>query len=54
MEVSKLVIIAHFPIMIIEGIMTVFCVAFLKKVKPEMLGVTHTPIIAQSMGEIKN
>lgn len=44
MGVSKLVVIAHFPVMIIEGIMTAFCVAFLKKVKPEILGVAHAPI----------
>jgi cobalt/nickel transport system permease protein len=44
MEVSKLVVIAHFPVMIIEGFMTAFCVVFLKKVKPEILGVAHAPI----------
>ncbi len=44
MEVSKLVVVAHFPVMIIEGMMTAFCVAFLKKVKPEILGVAHAPI----------
>lgn len=37
LEVAALVVTAHLPIMIIEGIMTVFCVGFLKKVKPEML-----------------
>jgi len=37
LEVAGLVVTAHLPIMIIEGVMTVFCVAFLKKVKPEML-----------------
>jgi cobalt/nickel transport system permease protein len=44
MEVSKLVVVAHFPVMIIEGIITAFCVVFLKKVKPEILGVAHAPI----------
>ena len=44
MEVSKLVIIAHFPVMIIEGIITAFCVVFLKKVKPEILGAAHASI----------
>jgi cobalt/nickel transport system permease protein len=43
-EVSKLVVIAHFPVMIIEGIMTAFCVIFLKKVKPEILGVDYASI----------
>lgn len=42
-EVAGLVVTAHLPVMLIEGVMTVFCVAFLKKVKPEMLpGYTHT------------
>jgi cobalt/nickel transport system permease protein len=36
-EVAGLVITAHLPVMIIEGVVTVFCVAFLKKVKPEIL-----------------
>ena len=37
LEVAGLVVTAHLPIMVIEGVVTVFCVAFLKKVKPEML-----------------
>lgn len=37
LEVAGLVVAAHLPVMIIEGLITVFCVAFLKKVKPEML-----------------
>jgi cobalt/nickel transport system permease protein len=37
LEVAGLVVAAHLPIMVIEGIVTVFCVAFLKKVKPELL-----------------
>ena len=36
-EGAGLVVTAHLPVMIIEGVVTVFCVAFLKKVKPEML-----------------
>ncbi len=35
--VSSLVILAHIPVMMIEGIITAFCVAFLKKVQPELL-----------------
>jgi len=35
-EVSSLVVVAHLPVMIIEGIVTVFCVGFLKKVHPEI------------------
>jgi len=37
LKVSYLVVIAHLPVMIIEGIITAFCVAFLKKVEPDML-----------------
>jgi len=36
-EVSSLVVMAHIPVMVIEGIITAFCVAFLKKVQPEIL-----------------
>jgi cobalt/nickel transport system permease protein len=37
LEVAGLIVTAHLPVMIIEGVITVFCVTFLKKVKPEML-----------------
>lgn len=37
LTVSAMLIIAHLPLMIIEGIVTVFCLAFLKKVQPTML-----------------
>ncbi len=36
-EVAAAVLAAHFPVMIIEGIVTALCVAFLKKVQPSML-----------------
>ena len=36
-EVSAILVTAHIPVMIIEGIITAFCVAFLKKVQPSML-----------------
>ena len=36
-DVATLVVAAHIPVMIIEGIIAVFCVAFLKKVQPSML-----------------
>ena len=36
-EVSSLIVIAHLPVMIIEGIITVFCLMFLKKVHPAIL-----------------
>ena len=38
---AKLVVAAHFPIMIIEGLITLFAVKFLKRVKPEMLEVLY-------------
>jgi len=34
---AKLVLAAHLPVMVIEGIFTAACVAFLKKVRPEIL-----------------
>jgi cobalt/nickel transport system permease protein len=39
LNIAKVVVIAHLPVMLIEGIITVFCVNFLKKVKPEILEV---------------
>ncbi|MCX7913461.1 MAG: cobalt transporter CbiM [Thermodesulfovibrionales bacterium] len=33
----KVVIVAHIPVMIVEGLITAFCVAFLKKLKPELV-----------------
>jgi len=38
MSVAKLIVVAYLPIIIIEGIITLFCVAFLHRVKPELLG----------------
>ncbi len=36
-EVSTLIIMSHIPVMIIEGIITAFCISFLKKVHPVIL-----------------
>jgi cobalt/nickel transport system permease protein len=36
-QVAKLVIIAHLPVMILEGVFTAFCIGFLRKVRPEIL-----------------
>ena len=36
-HVAGIVIVAHLPVMIIEGIITAMCVGFLKKVYPELL-----------------
>ena len=38
---AKVMVVAHIPVMIIEGIITAVCVNFLKKVKPEMLEVMY-------------
>jgi cobalt/nickel transport system permease protein len=37
MTVAKLIVVAHLPVMAIEGVMTLFCILFLKKVRPELL-----------------
>lgn len=37
LKVSGIILAAHLPVMIIEGIVTAMCVTFLRKVKPEML-----------------
>jgi len=37
MNIAKIMVIAHLPVMVIEGIVTAFCVIFLKKVRPEIL-----------------
>lgn len=39
LTVAKLLFLSHIPIMVIEGIITAFCILFLKKVKPEILEV---------------
>ena len=36
-KVSALIVAAHVPVMIIEGTITAFCVAFLRKVQPALL-----------------
>ena len=39
--IAKVVVIAHLPVMIIEGLITLFSAGFLRKLKPEILGVVH-------------
>jgi cobalt/nickel transport system permease protein len=34
---ARLILIAHAPVMMIEGIITVFVVEFIRKIRPEML-----------------
>lgn len=36
-KISGLIVVAHFPVMIIEGIITAFFILFIKKVQPSML-----------------
>jgi len=38
-QVAKLGLITHLPIMILEGVLTAFCIGFLRKVRPEILNV---------------
>ncbi|MBF0550664.1 MAG: cobalt transporter CbiM [Deltaproteobacteria bacterium] len=38
---AKMIVMAHIPVMFIEGFITLGCVRFLKKVKPEMLEVVY-------------
>jgi cobalt/nickel transport system permease protein len=37
---ARLIVATHVPVMVIEGILTVFVVEFVKRVRPEMLGGT--------------
>jgi cobalt/nickel transport system permease protein len=41
LELAKLLVVAHLPVMVLEGLVAAFCLAFLMKVKPELLGATH-------------
>ena len=41
LTVAKLVVVAHLPVMVIEGLITALCVKFFKQVKPEMLEVVY-------------
>ncbi len=37
LEAASLLVVAHVPVMILEGLVTAFCVGFLQKVQPSML-----------------
>jgi len=41
LTVAKLIVLANLPIMFIEGVVALFCVKFLKKVKPDILEVVY-------------
>ena len=48
LEIAGLAVVSHLPVMIIEGVVTAFCVVFLNKVKPEMLpGRGVAPVTAE-------
>jgi cobalt/nickel transport system permease protein len=46
-EAATVAVIAHIPVLISEGVLTAFCISFLRKVKPEILG------ISQSAGAVR-
>lgn len=41
LTVARLIVLTNLPIVFIEGIITLFCVRFLKKVKPDILEVVY-------------
>jgi cobalt/nickel transport system permease protein len=38
---AKLIIAVHLPVMVVEGILAAVCVLFLKKIRPEILAISH-------------
>jgi cobalt/nickel transport system permease protein len=40
-QAAQVLVLAHLPVMVLEGVVVAFCLAFLMKVKPELLGATH-------------
>lgn len=40
-EVGQVAVITHIPVMVTEGLLTIFCVSFLRKVKPEILDIPY-------------
>ncbi len=40
-KTAELIVAAHFPVMLIEGIITMFTMSFLEKVQPEILNLKH-------------
>ena len=40
---AKVVVVAHFPVMLIEGVLTAACAFFLRRVKPELLEEQYVP-----------
>jgi len=40
-EIATLVVLAHVPVMVVEGIVTAFCIRFLMKVQPSLLNTEY-------------
>jgi cobalt/nickel transport system permease protein len=51
LSAAILVVIAHLPVAIIEGILTVMCVEFIRKVKPEIIP-ANSPIKSTTAGTV--
>jgi cobalt/nickel transport system permease protein len=41
MAAAKVIVLAHIPVMVIEGVVAAICIRFLRKVKPEILEVIY-------------
>jgi cobalt/nickel transport system permease protein len=48
LPVAKLVVAAHVPVMLIEGVLTAACALFLRRVKPELLEGKYGPRLSSS------
>ena len=35
-KIAKLILVTHLPVMFAEGVLTSFCIGFLRKVRPEI------------------
>jgi cobalt/nickel transport system permease protein len=45
LDTAKLVVLAHMPVMVLEGVVTMFAVGYLKRTKPELLyGFDYEPL----------
>ncbi len=42
---AKLLLLAHVPLMVVEGVISLALARFLRKVKPEVLGLEHPPVL---------
>ncbi len=51
--IANIVVLANSPVMVIEGIVSAFCIGFLKKVRPEILPFGETPHSMTSDKDVK-